>query len=117
MNKANTISLLILSWITGMGQAQQPYQLQVPGKSMYAKIDPKGISVLPSGRFIHPAGQVSTLSHDPFGLTVSSDGKYAVALHNGVLTVYHLLTDSITRIPDYAQTLTSPFPKIGRAHV
>ncbi|NBO50002.1 MAG: phosphoesterase [Chitinophagia bacterium] len=85
--------------------------LQVPGKSLYTHIDRDDLTVLPSGRFVKPVGKVSTITHDPFGLTVSKDGKYAVSLHNGVLTIYHLLTDSIVRVPDYKRTIPSPFTK------
>ena len=90
---------------------QEIMSLQVPGKSFYANIDKNGKSILPSGRIVTPAGKVSTITHDPFGLTVSKDGKYAVALHNGVLTIYHLATDSIIRVPDYKKTIKSPFSK------
>ena len=31
--------------------------LEVPGKFEYARIDEKGVSVLPSGRYISPAGE------------------------------------------------------------
>lgn len=85
--------------------------LQVPGKGLYSKIDKNEFSVLPSGRFVKPVGKVSTITHDPFGLTISKDGKYAVSLHNGVLTIYNLLNDSIIRVPDYKRTISSPFSK------
>jgi YVTN family beta-propeller protein len=51
------------------------------------------------------------ITHDPFGLTISPDGKKAVALHNGVMTIFHLDLDSIVRVPDYGKTIPSPFSK------
>jgi len=85
--------------------------LEVPGKSKFTAVNPDGISVLPSGRFVKPAGKVTRITHDPFGLTVSPDGKRAVSLHNGVLTIFHLDNDRVVRVPDYANTTVSPFTK------
>lgn len=102
---------IVLSLFFSNTFGQEIKSLQVPGKSFYANIDKNGKSILPSGRIVTPAGKVSTITHDPFGLTVSKDGKYAVALHNGVLTIYHLATDSIIRVPDYKKTIKSPFSK------
>ena len=92
-------------------QAQQNKYLQVPGVNQFATINHSGISVLPSGRYVKPAGKVSMITHDPFGLTISPDGKKAVALHNGVMTIFHLDLDSIIRVPDYGKTIPSPFSK------
>lgn len=92
-------------------QAQQNRYLQVPGVNQFATINHSGVSVLPSGRYVKPAGKVSMITHDPFGLTISPDGKKAVALHNGVLTIFHLDLDSIIRVPDYGKTIPSPFSK------
>ena len=92
-------------------QAQQNKYLQVPGVNQFAVINHAGISVLPSGRYVKPAGKVSMITHDPFGLTISPNGKKAVTLHNGVITIFHLDLDSIVRVPDYGKTIPSPFSK------
>ena len=92
-------------------QAQQNKYLQVPGVNQFATINHSGISVLPSGRYVKPAGKVSMITHDPFGLTISPDGKKAVTLHSGVMTIFHLDLDSIVRVPDYGKTIPSPFSK------
>ena len=92
-------------------QAQQNKFLQVPGVNQFATINHSGISVLPSGRYVKPAGKVSMITHDPFGLTISPDGKKAVTLHSGVMTIFHLDLDSIVRVPDYGKTIPSPFSK------
>jgi len=69
-------------------QLQAQELLEVPGKQRYASLNPDGISVLPSGRFVKPAGKVSRITHDPFGLAISPNGKKAVSLHDGVLTIF-----------------------------
>ena len=91
--------------------AQKKYQvLTVPGKNEFAHIDPKGTSVLASGRYITPAGETITLTHDPFGLTISPDGKKAVTLHNGVFTIIDLPSMQSTRVPSYDGKISSPLP-------
>lgn len=92
--------------------AQQPKLvpiLEVPGKFEYARIQEKGVSVLPSGRYINPAGEMIRITHDPFGMRISPDGKKAVTLHNGVFTIIDLESMSPTRVPSYDQKIISPF--------
>lgn len=91
--------LVYLSFSIGI-QAQDNLLFEVPGRSLYSTIDPAGISVLPSGRFVKPAGKLSRITHDPFGLALSPDGKKAVSLHNGVITIFHLDQDKVIRVPD-----------------
>lgn len=85
--------------------------LQVPGRTAYCTIDKTGKSVVPSGRFVTPAGKTMSITHDPFGMAVAPDGSTAVTLHNGVFTVIDLKTWSSKRIPDYSSKVSSPLPK------
>ncbi|WP_276358974.1 bifunctional YncE family protein/alkaline phosphatase family protein [Daejeonella sp. H1SJ63] len=88
--------------ISGLkSQEQENYYLSVPGLKEYASIKPDGKSVLPSGRYVSPAGQTIQITHDPFGLRISPDGKTAIALHNGVISIISLSDMHSTRIPDY----------------
>ncbi|HEX7903269.1 MAG TPA: bifunctional YncE family protein/alkaline phosphatase family protein [Chitinophagaceae bacterium] len=91
-----------------MAQSQQQTILQVPAGQAVCKIDDKGISVLPSGRFVTPAGELIRITHDPFGMAISPDGKKAVTLHNGVFTVIDLASLNHTRIPSYDGKIVSP---------
>lgn len=76
-----------------------------PVTSEPTRIVPDGISVLPSGRLVTPAGQTTRVTHKPYGLALSPDGKTAVLLHNDVVTVIHLddLAHPI-RLPSYDKT-------------
>lgn len=85
--------------------------LEVPGKFEYARIDEKGVSVLPSGRYINPAGEMIRITHDPFGMRVSPDGTKAITLHNGVFTIIDLISMKPTRVPSYDGKTPSPFSK------
>ncbi|MCU0354164.1 MAG: hypothetical protein MUD08_10570 [Cytophagales bacterium] len=77
--------------------------LQVPGLDEYCRINPGGVSVLPSGRHVTPAGKTVRITRAPFGLKLTPDGKKALILHhNGVLTVVDTDNlDNAIRIPSY----------------
>jgi YVTN family beta-propeller protein len=82
--------------------------LQVPALEKYCQINENGISVLPSGRQVKPAGETIRITHDPFGMAVSPDGKKAVTLHNGVFTIIDLTSLQHTRVPSYDGKIISP---------
>lgn len=63
---------------------------------------------MPSGRFVTPAGQIIRITHDPFGMALSPDGKKAVTLHNGVFTLIDLASLQHTRVPSYDGRIQSP---------
>jgi len=82
--------------------------LQVPGRNEFCRIDEKGRSVLPSGRYVTPAGELIRITHDPFGMAISPDGKKAVTLHNGVFSIIDLTSLSHIRVPSYDGKIASP---------
>ena len=87
-------------------QAQQPKAAQtyltVPARDQYTNLDTAGISILPSGRFLTPAGTTIRIAHDPFGMAVSPDGSRTVTLHNGVFTVIDNATLQSTMVGWYS---------------
>ena len=91
-------------------QAQQKKAtvFSVPGISQFCKIDTKGISVLPSGRYLTPAGEFIRITNKPFGMALSPDGKKAVTLHNGVFTIIDLASLKAIRVPGYENKINSP---------
>ncbi len=82
--------------------------LTVPAGNQYSKIETAGISILPSGRFVTPAGNTLRITHDPFGMAISPDGRNVVTLHNGVITIIQLSSFKHTRVPSYDGTIASP---------
>ena len=82
--------------------------LTVPGKNEYTNINPNGNTVLPSGRYVTPAGKTIRITHDPFGMAVSPDGTKTVTLHNGVFTIINNNTLNKTRVPSYDGNIASP---------
>ena len=89
--------------------AQQATILQVPGSQEFCRINENGTSVLPSGRYVTPAGQLVRITHDPFGLVLSPDGTTAVMLHNGAFTRLDLAPLAAVRVPSYDKKIVSPF--------
>ena len=82
--------------------------LTVPAGNMPAVIRKDGTAVLASGRFITPAGELIRITHDPFGMALSPDGKKAVTLHDGVFTIIDLQSMTSLRVPSYDKTIKSP---------
>ena len=82
--------------------------LTVPGENEYAIINPNGNTVLPSGRYVTPAGKTIRITHDPFGMAISPDGRKTVTLHNGVFTVIDNVSLENTRVPSYDKKIPAP---------
>jgi DNA-binding beta-propeller fold protein YncE len=101
--------LLAAFMVANITNAQkQATVLQVPGTNQFCTINEKGVSVLPSGRLLTPAGDLIRITNDPFGMAISPNGKKAVTLHNGVFSVINLETLHTTRVPGYDNTINSP---------
>lgn len=81
--------------------------LQVPGHSEYCRIDSTGFSVLPSGRYVTPAGSTLPITNGAFGLTLSPDERTALILHhNGAISVIERSAQPhAERIPAYGQEI------------
>ena len=92
--------------------AQKTVQvLSVPGKDGFTHIDKSGKTILPSGRFVTPAGTTIQITNDPFGMAVSPDGSKTVTLHNGVFTIINNATLNNTRVPSYDNSIPSPLSR------
>ncbi len=104
--------LLLLAFIVSFASCNNSERmvkvLQVPGKDQYCKIDKSGVTILPSGRYVTMAGDVIPITNDPYGMAISPDGKKAVTLHNGVITIINLVDLNAQRIPGYDKKIPSP---------
>jgi len=100
------VPLLVLSNIL---VAQKTYSyLSVPGVNEYTTIDKNNHCVLPSGRYITPAGSTIQITHDPFGMALSPDGSKTVTLHDGVFTIINNNSLKAIRVPSYDKKIVSP---------
>jgi len=99
-------TIIILSGCTG--SRQNPYILSAPAGSLYTSIKKDGVTVIPNGRLLTPAGVNLTVAPHPFGLALSNNGDIAVTANSGVRPlsisiINHLLTDPCVRqVPDGA---------------
>lgn len=87
------------------GQPTRSAELAAPALFDPAHIDIGGVSVLPSGRLLTPAGAQTRVTHKPYGLALSPDGATAVLLHNTAVTVIRL--DDMAhpvRLPSYDES-------------
>lgn len=74
--------LFILSALTGFSQ-QSGTIVSAPSGDEYVKIDPKGKTVIPNGRYLTPAGKSYIVAPHPYGLVLSNDGNIAVTANSG----------------------------------
>ncbi len=113
MSILNRISLLTLLIFSGQFLVAQTTTnvLTVPAGNKPSKININGTTILPSGRFVTPAGDFIRITNDPYGLDISPDGKKAVTLHNGVFTIIDLQSLQTTRVPSYDGKIKSPLSK------
>ncbi|MBK7713690.1 MAG: bifunctional YncE family protein/alkaline phosphatase family protein [Bacteroidales bacterium] len=82
--------------------------LTVPAGERISEIKMGGTTILPSGRFLTPAGDLLRITDDPFGIAIAPDGKKAVTLHDGVFTIIDLVSLASTRVPSYDGRIKSP---------
>jgi DNA-binding beta-propeller fold protein YncE len=82
--------------------------LTVPAGDQPARIEISGTTILPSGRYVTPAGDLLRITDDPFGMAISPDGEKAVTLHDGVFTIIDLNSLSTIRVPSYDGRIKSP---------
>ncbi len=62
---------------------EKPWIISAPAGDQYTTINKTGVTVIPNGRFIEPAGKQIMVAPHPFGLTLSPDGKTIIASNSG----------------------------------
>ena len=110
MTRLAIILLLVTTFQIGFSQNKIDI-LSVPAGVKFTQIKVDGTTILPSGRFLTPAGKVVQITNDPFGMAVAPDGKKAVTLHNGVFTIIDLQSLGTIRVPSYDKKIKSPLSK------
>jgi len=104
--------IFIFATICKFGFSQNQFEiLTVPAENKFTEINSTGTAILPSGRFVTPAGNVIRITDDPFGMAISSNGKKAVTLHDGVFTIIDIQSLSSIRVPSYDNKIKSPLSK------
>ncbi len=110
MRLSSTIIVLFflsILYLNGFSQKKLNI-LTVPAGDQFAKLDEGGTSILPSGRFLTPAGKSVRITSGPYGMAISPDGKKSVTLHDGVITIVDLQSLGTIRVPSYDKKIKSP---------
>jgi DNA-binding beta-propeller fold protein YncE len=103
---------LIFTTISCTGFSQNTVNfLSVPSGEKFSEINAGGTTILPSGRFLTPAGNLIRITNDPFGMAISPDGEKSVTLHNGVITIIDLKSMGTIRVPSYDNKIKSPLSR------
>lgn len=98
----NLALILVLLFPACTHPKNRHYIAEAPAGQAYTHIDTAGITVIPNGRLLTPAGKSFRVAPHPFGLTLSCDGNLAVTANSGVRPL------SVTLI----RNITSTSPKI-----
>jgi YVTN family beta-propeller protein len=76
----NVLSLLLA---VTLAPAPPPY-LRAPSVTTHAKHDPKGVTILPNGRWLKPVGRHLPVGKWPYGLAITRDGSLLFVASDGV---------------------------------
>jgi YVTN family beta-propeller protein len=83
MNLRIPLTAAFAGLLLAAGVWAQPY-LHPPAVETYATHDPAGVTVLPNGRQLQPAGRYFPLARFPYGLAMSRDGSRLFVPSDGV---------------------------------
>lgn len=109
--------ILILLLSTICFAASERFYLQSPAGDRFTQINPQGITILPNGRLLTPAGKQIQVAPHPFGMTLTPDGRVLVTANGGVgpfsITIIRNPESSepvVTQIPQSAKTEKNILP-------
>ncbi|MCE9558133.1 MAG: bifunctional YncE family protein/alkaline phosphatase family protein [Armatimonadetes bacterium] len=75
-------ALLALAHLPTPVQTARPY-LHMPSVTTFAQQDPAGLTILPEGRWLTPAGTATPVARNPYGMALSPDGSQAFVASEG----------------------------------
>lgn len=77
--------------------------LSAPAGNLYTSINKDGITVIPNGRFLTPAGKNLLVAPHPFGLALSNNDEIAVTANSGVRPLSISIIRNLTSSPEIIQ--------------
>ena len=102
------ISLTSLLFPGCKSSKNELFVLSAPAGSRYTAIDKDGVTVIPNGRLLTPAGRSLTVAPHPFGLALSSDGNIAVTANSGTSPLSISIIRDLTTNPTIMQIPPGP---------
>ena len=79
-----SVMVMAMVLLAGHYPDKQLSVLSAPAGSEYTVIRKGGITVIPNGRYLTPAGSSVEVAPHPYGLVVTDDGSVAVTANSGV---------------------------------
>lgn len=100
----NYIILAIILLIIACNNSKKLFIAQAPAGNEYTLMDTSGVTIIPNGRLVQPAGVSYRIAPHPFGLTLSKDGRIALTANSGTNPLsLSILKDIHTGDPDISQ--------------
>lgn len=84
----NRIALLFLSIAISESAMAQSLSYRAPAGNDFAKVNPHGVTILPNGRFLTPAGERLYTGDDLWNVVPSPDGKWIVGFCDPGIVIY-----------------------------
>lgn len=108
--------LFLAAAALGSGQTRpgSSIHLQAPAGDEYAVHNPAGVTILPNGRFLEPAGRHYPVARYPHGMAMSRDGERLFVASDGV---GQIVTGWLTGSPKIAELLPPKAEGNRRIHL
>lgn len=105
MNTGVVTPLLMLGIVTLASVADNTPLMRAPSGDAYVELNETGRTILPNGRFITPIGRMIRVQPHPYGLTMSADGRWVVAVCSddpqlAILDLANPEAPAVSRIPE-----------------
>lgn len=106
--KNSALFLVILSFVIScdFNKKVDPWIISAPAGEQYVTIDKAGLTIIPNGRIVAPAGKSIVVAPHPYGLTLSPDGNTAITANSGtsplsITIIRNILSDNpeVQQIP------------------
>lgn len=75
-----TLVVTLFAFVLVTANAAESLLMRAPSGDAYVELNETGRTILPNGRFITPTGTMIRVQPHPYGLTMSSDGRWLVAV-------------------------------------
>ena len=119
LNSRFLLRLLLLSAVAGLilvscsGKKKDVYIISAPAGSMYTSINKDGVTVIPNGRLLTPAGKNIVIAPHPFGLALSGNGEIAVTANSGTNPLSITIIRDLLATPEIIQVPPGPLTDKG----
>lgn len=104
-NHLHSIAAIFVIALTGAcnSNPDELVVLSAPAGNRYTSIERNGVTVIPNGRLLTPAGKSITVAPHPFGLVLSRDGNTAVTANSGTNPLSISVIRNLTANPEVIQ--------------